>query len=97
MCYVMMVTNVTNVAADRNHVTIVPSSGGRICGPEERSLRCREMGRDSQHCLMVTLDTSPPYIGWGVAGNLLHKEVNKDIRSGGTGDCWGWDHLRRDS
>ena len=30
----------------------------------------------SQHCLMVTLDTSPP---------SLHKEVNKDIRSGGTG------------
>ena len=40
---------------------------------------------------------TPPYIGWGIAGNLLHKEVNKDIRSGGTGDCWGWDHLRRDS
>ena len=52
----------------------------------------------SQHCLMVTLDTSPPpYIGRGIAGNLLDKEVNKDIRSGGTGDCWGWDHLRRDS
>ena len=48
MCYVMMVTNVTNVAADRNHVTMVPSSGGRIYRAEERSLRCREMGRDSQ-------------------------------------------------
>ena len=49
-----------------------------------------------QHCLMVTLDTSPPpYIGWGIAGNLPHKEVNKDIRSGGTAGTG--DHLRRDS
>ena len=40
----------------------------------------------NQQWLMVTLDTSPPpYIGWGIAGNLPHKEVNKDIRSGGTG------------
>ena len=45
LCYEVMM--VTNVAADRNHVTMVPSSGGRICGPEERSLRCREMGRDT--------------------------------------------------
>ena len=62
-CGAALVTKVTNVAADSNRVTMLPSSGGRIWGPEERSLRCREMGRDSacsQHCPMVSLDTSPP-------------------------------------